>query len=75
MEHYQRGVFSDAHELMRRAKQELLKCDALLIDISENPSGGAVIEAGVAIVQDKRDIIDDIQGRLAQLLAHDFDVR
>jgi hypothetical protein len=75
VEHYQRGVFSDAHELMRRAKQELLKCDALLIDISENPSGGAVIEAGVAIVQDKRDIIDDIQGRLAQLLAHDFDVR
>jgi hypothetical protein len=48
VEKYQRGVFSSPHELMDRAREELLKCDALLIDVSDSPSGGRIIEAGIA---------------------------
>jgi len=47
IENYQK-IFSDPKELWQRAKEEIEKCDALLIDISDNPSGGRVIEAGIA---------------------------
>ena len=47
IENYQK-TFSDPKELWKRAKEEIEKCDALLIDISDNPSGGRVIEAGIA---------------------------
>lgn len=57
IEHYQRGIFSTSQELMRRSREEIQKCDALLIDVSDNPSGGRVIEAGIAFGIDKPVII------------------
>lgn len=57
VERYQRGIFSDPHELMRRAREELMKCDALLIDVSDNPSGGRIIEAGIAFGHGKQVIV------------------
>lgn len=57
IEKYQRGVFSSAHELMARAREELLRCDALLIDLSDNPGGGRVIEAGIAFGHGKPVIV------------------
>ena len=42
------AVFADHLELWRRAKQEIEKCDGLLIDISDKPTGGRVLEAGIA---------------------------
>lgn len=54
VEKYQRGVFSDPHELMARAREELLKCDALLIDASEHSTtGGRTIEVGMAFGHNK----------------------
>ena len=47
VENYQ-PVFSDLKELWRRAKQEIEDCDALLIDVSDAPTGGRVVEAGIA---------------------------
>lgn len=44
--------FEDPKELWRRAKQELEKCDALLIDVSDAPSGGRIIEEGMAFALD-----------------------
>lgn len=41
VENYQK-TFSDAHELMRRAKEEILKCDALFIDLSTTSTGRAI---------------------------------
>lgn len=57
VEKFQRGVFSDPHELMGRALEELLRCDALLIDVTDNPSGGRIIEAGIAFAHNKRVIV------------------
>ncbi len=57
VEHYQRGVFQNPTELMLRAKDELLQCDALLIDVSDHPTGGRIIEAGMAFGCDKPVII------------------
>lgn len=57
VEQYKRGVFADPHQLMLRARKELLQCDALLIDVSDNPSGGRVIEAGIAFGHNKPVII------------------
>jgi len=42
---------------MNQAKAELLKCDALLIDVTDAPSGGRVIEAGMAFAHDKMVIV------------------
>lgn len=57
VEKYQRGVFPDPHELMERAREEILKCDALLIDVSDNPGGGRVIEVGIAFGHKKPVIV------------------
>jgi nucleoside 2-deoxyribosyltransferase len=53
VEKYQHGVFANSQKLMTRAREELLKCDALLIDVSDNPGGGRVIEAGIAFGNNK----------------------
>lgn len=55
IEKYQK-VFSDPKELMKRAKEEILKCDVLLIDLTEKPTGRA-IEAGIAYGADKKIIV------------------
>lgn len=49
-------VFDDPHELMRRAKEEIGKSDALLIDMMDKPTGRA-IEAGIAFALNKKIIV------------------
>lgn len=51
VENYQK-TFNDPKELWKRAREEIRKCDALLIDVSDNPTGGRVIEAGIAYALD-----------------------
>jgi len=41
-------IFDDPIELWERSRQALVGCQALLIDISDAPSGGRVVEAGMA---------------------------
>ena len=52
IENYQK-VFDDSRKLMNRAKKEIEKCDILLIDMTNKPTG-RVIEAGIAFAQNKR---------------------
>lgn len=47
VEHY-KHTFDDPKELWQRAYDEIGACDALLIDVSDNPTGGRVVEAGIA---------------------------
>lgn len=47
VENYQK-VFDNPKDLWQRAKQEITGCDALLIDVSDSPTGGRVVEAGMA---------------------------
>jgi nucleoside 2-deoxyribosyltransferase len=48
VEHYQPNFFNSQKELWSAALESLNECDALLIDISDTPSGGRLIEAGMA---------------------------
>jgi nucleoside 2-deoxyribosyltransferase len=41
-------TFDDAKELYDVARQKLEECDALLIDASDSPSGGRIVEVGMA---------------------------
>lgn len=43
----------DPKELFERAYHEVAACDAFLIDVSDNPSGGRVVEAGIAFALKK----------------------
>jgi len=52
VENYQK-IFDDPKELMDRAKEEILKSDVLLIDMTHKPTGRA-IEAGIAFAQNKK---------------------
>ena len=52
VENYQK-IFDDPKELMKRAKEEILKSDILLIDMTYKPTGRA-IEAGIAFAQGKK---------------------
>ncbi len=52
VENYQK-VFHNAHELMQRAKEEIEKCDALLIDY-DGPASGRMIELGIAYALQKK---------------------
>lgn len=47
VENYQK-VFDDPKELWIRAKAEIENCDGLLVDTSDKPSGGRVVEIGIA---------------------------
>jgi len=51
IENYQK-TFDDPKALWQRTREEIKKCDALLIDVSDQPSGGRVIEAGIAFALD-----------------------
>ena len=55
VEHYQK-MFHDAHELMTRAREELEKCDALLIDY-DGPASGRMIELGMAYALNKKIVL------------------
>lgn len=41
-------TFDNPRELWEVAMQKIIDCDALLIDISDSPSGGRLVEAGIA---------------------------
>ena len=55
VENYQK-TFRDPGELMKRAKEEINKSDALLIDMTNKPTGRS-IEAGMAYALDKKIIV------------------
>lgn len=55
VENYQK-TFDDSKELMQRAKEEIGKSDALLIDMTDKPTGRA-IEAGIMYALGKRIIV------------------
>ena len=55
VEHYQK-IFNGSQELMNRALEEIRKCDALLIDMTNKPTGRAV-EAGMAYAMGKKLIL------------------
>ena len=46
VENYQK-IYDDPKELMQRSKDEIKKCDALLIDMTDKPTG-RMIEVGMA---------------------------
>ena len=48
VEHYQPNFFKDQKELWSATLKYLAECEALLIDISDTPSGGRLVEAGMA---------------------------
>jgi nucleoside 2-deoxyribosyltransferase len=52
VENYKKA-FDDPQELMQRAKDEIDKSDALLIDMTDKPTGRA-IEAGIAFALNKK---------------------
>jgi len=47
VENYQK-TFDNPKDLWERSLLEIKGCDALLIDVSDAPTGGRVIEAGIA---------------------------
>ncbi len=55
IENYQK-IFDDAHELMTRAKQEIEKCEALMIDF-DGPASGRMIELGIAYALKKKIVL------------------
>lgn len=55
VENYQK-MFNDPKELMERAKEEIKKCDYLLIDLTDKPTGRAY-EAGIAYALNKKIIV------------------
>jgi nucleoside 2-deoxyribosyltransferase len=50
-------VFDDPKKLWARTKDEIGACDALLIDVSDHPSGSRLVEAGMAYALGKTVIV------------------
>lgn len=55
IEHYKK-TFQDPKELMKRSKEEINKCDALLFDATEKSTGRA-LEVGIAYCLGKKIIV------------------
>lgn len=55
IENYQK-TFSDAKKLMQTSREEIEKSDALLIDLTNKPTGRA-IEAGIAFALNKKIVV------------------
>lgn len=55
IENYKK-IFDDPSELMQRTRDEISKSDALLIDMTDKPTGRA-IEAGIAFALNKKVIV------------------
>lgn len=55
-------TFDDPKELWQRSYDEIGACDALLIDVSDHPTGGRMIEAGIAYALRKPVITTKKQG-------------
>jgi len=43
-----RKTFDSQKEIWDRTLEEIKKCDGFLIDVSDKPTGGRVVEAGIA---------------------------
>ncbi|NCA93921.1 MAG: hypothetical protein GX765_01315 [Candidatus Moranbacteria bacterium] len=55
VENYQKVFYND-HELMQIAREEIGKCDALLIDF-DGPASGRMIELGITYALNKKVIL------------------
>lgn len=53
IEHFEPHFFTTQRDVWAASKNALKACDALLIDISDNPSGGRVVEVGMAFALGK----------------------
>ncbi len=60
VENYEK-VFDDAHELMERAKEEIAKCDVLLIEY-DGPGHGRMVELGMAYAMSKKVVLITKEG-------------
>jgi len=60
IENYQK-IFNDVHELMQRAKDEIAKCDVLLIEY-DGPAHGRMVELGIAYALNKKIILITKEG-------------
>ena len=54
-------AFDDYHKMMQRAKEEVIKCDVLLIDY-DGPTHGRMIELGIAYTMNKKIILITKEG-------------
>lgn len=54
-------TFDDYQEMMKKAKEEVIKCDALLIDY-DGPTHGRMIELGIAYAANKKIILITKEG-------------
>ena len=79
VEHYQK-IFQDVHTLMLRAKEEIEKCDVLLIDY-DWPASGRMIELGIAYALGKKVILitpktmkvkETVAGATDSIIYYDF---
>ncbi len=61
VEHY-KHTFDNPKQLWDRTRDEIMACDMLLVDVSDNPTGGRVVEAGMAYAMRKPVIIVKKQG-------------
>jgi nucleoside 2-deoxyribosyltransferase len=61
VEHYQKK-FDDPKGLWERAYDELRTCEMVLIDVSDNPTGGRIVEAGMAFALRKPVVMVKKQG-------------
>lgn len=78
VEHYTH-IFTDPHELMQRAFEEIKKSDWLLIDVTNKPTGRA-IEAGIAFALKKKIVVmmkkgtkvkDSVRGIADKIIEYD----
>lgn len=79
VEHYTH-IFTDPHELMQRAFEEIRKSDWLLIDVTNKPTGRA-IEAGMAFALKKKIVVimkkginikDSVRGIADKIIEYDL---
>lgn len=49
-------TFNDCYEMMKKAKEEILKCEVLLINY-DGPTQGRMIELGIAYAMNKKIIL------------------
>jgi hypothetical protein len=61
VEHY-KHTFDDPKDLWARVYDEINSCEALLIDVSDHPTGGRVVEVGMAFAMKKRIFVVRRQG-------------
>lgn len=47
------GPFTDQKDLWNTARKYINECDAMLVDISDKPSGGRLVEIGIAFALNK----------------------